>query len=256
MSEAASSLPIGEVLADVVGNLEAGVSLVLSAPPGAGKTTVVPLALLARASWLAQGGRVILLEPRRLAAKAAARRMSAALGERVGGTVGYSVRGDSAVGSLTRIEVVTPGILVRRLQNDPALTGVAAVILDEFHERGIEGDLILSLAHQAQQVLRPEMRLLIMSATLEGSLAEDCAKLLDGAPVIRSQGRCFPVKTVHLQEPGPERGALEEVRSLALNRMHASSVLTFAWTAGSSCCRAIGAVRIARRRAGVFARRP
>jgi ATP-dependent helicase HrpB len=224
VSEAAAALPIGEVLADVVQQLETGASLVLSAPPGAGKTTVVPLALLARSSWLAEGGRIIMLEPRRLAAKAAARRMSAALGERVGDTVGYSVRGDSAVGSLTRVEVVTPGILVRRLQNDPALTGVAAVILDEFHERGIEGDLILSLAHQAQQVLRPELRLLIMSATLEGSLAEDCAKLLDGAPVIRSQGRCFPVKTVHLQEPGPERGALEEVRVHALNRVHASRV--------------------------------
>ena len=228
MREAASALPIGEVLADVVQQLEAGPSLVLSAPPGAGKTTVVPLALLARASWLAQGGRVIMLEPRRLAAKAAARRMSSALGERVGDTVGYSVRGDSAVGSRTRIEVVTPGILVRRLQNDPSLAGVAAVILDEFHERGVDGDLILTLAQQAQQVLRPELRLLVMSATLEGSLAEDCAKLLGGAPVVRSQGRCFPVKLVHLQEPGPERGALEEVRTadcLRVGRVRASDAI-------------------------------
>lgn len=223
MSEASSTLPIGEVLSDVVQKLEAGSSLVLSAPPGAGKTTVVPLALLARASWLAQGGRVIMLEPRRLAAKAAARRMSAALGERAGGTVGYSVRGDSAVGSRTRIEVVTPGILVRRLQNDPALTGVAAVILDEFHERGVDGDLILTLAAQAQQLLRPELRLLIMSATLEGSLAEDCSRLLGGAPVLRSQGRCFPVRLVHLQEPKPERGELEEAVAAAVRQALAES---------------------------------
>ena len=224
MSEAAATLPIGEVLAEVIRVLEAGTSLVLSAPPGAGKTTVVPLALLARASWLAQGSRVVMLEPRRLAAKAAARRMAAALGERVGGTVGFSVRGDSAVSSRTRIEVVTPGILVRRLQNDPSLAGVSAVILDEFHERGVDCDLILTLAQQAQQVLRPELRLLVMSATLEGSLAEDCSKLLGGAPVVRSQGRCFPVKIVHLAEPGPERGALEEVRLRARVSVRATDV--------------------------------
>jgi ATP-dependent helicase HrpB len=214
VAAAAASLPIGEVLGEIVERLEASSSLVLQAPPGAGKTTVVPLALLANASWAAGGGRIVVLEPRRLAAKAAARRMASALGERVGGTVGYTVRGDSAVGSRTRIEVVTQGVLVRRLQRDPALLGVSALLLDEFHERGVDGDLVLTLAAQAQQLLRPELRLLVMSATLGGSLAEDCAALLGGAPIVCSEGRAYPVQVVHVGEPGRARGDLEEARAL------------------------------------------
>ena len=209
VSAAAASLPIGEVLDELVRHLESGASLVLEAPPGAGKTTAVPLALLLRSSWLADG-RIVMLEPRRLAAKAAARRMAAALGERVGDTVGYTVRGDSAVSSRTRIEVVTQGVLVRRLQRDPSLPGVAALLLDEFHERGVDGDLALVLATQAQQLLRPELRLVVMSATLGGSLAERCAALLGAAPVVRSLGRAFPVEVVHLGEPGRGRGDFEE----------------------------------------------
>ncbi len=212
VAAAAASLPIGEVLDEVVTRLEAGQNLVLQAPPGAGKTTVVPLALLAQSGWLA-GGRLVMLEPRRLAAKAAARRMAAALGERVGGVVGYTVRGDSAVGARTRIEVVTQGVLLRRLQRDPSLPGVAAVLLDEFHERAVDGDLVLTLAAQAQQLLRPELRLVVMSATLGGSLAEDCAALLGGAPIVRSAGRAFPVQIFHVGEPGRNRGDFEEVRA-------------------------------------------
>jgi ATP-dependent helicase HrpB len=127
VSDAATTLPIGEVLSDILSHLEAAPSLVLEAPPGAGKTTLVPLALLAHASWL-NGGKIVVLEPRRLAAKAAARRMAAALGERVGGTVGYSVRGDSAISNRTRVEVVTTGVLLRRLQRDASLAGTAAVL--------------------------------------------------------------------------------------------------------------------------------
>jgi ATP-dependent helicase HrpB len=218
VSAAADILPIGEVLEEIVRALEACPNLVLEAPPGAGKTTVVPLALLARSTWLAGGGKLVVLEPRRLAAKAAARRMAAALGERVGGTVGYTVRGDSAVGSRTRIEVVTQGVLVRRLQRDPALAGVAALLLDEFHERGIDGDLVLTLASQAQALLRPELRLVVMSATLGGSLAESCAALLGGAPVVRSLGRAYPVQVVHVGEPGRGRGDFEEAVVAAVRR--------------------------------------
>jgi ATP-dependent helicase HrpB len=218
VSAAADSLPIGEVLADIVQALEASPNLVLEAPPGAGKTTLVPLALLARSSWLAAGGKVVVLEPRRLAAKAAARRMAAALGERVGGTVGYTVRGDSAVGSRTRIEVVTQGVLVRRLQRDPSLAGVAALLLDEFHERGVDGDLVLTLASQAQALLRPELRLVVMSATLGGALAESCAALLGDVPVVRSLGRAYPVQVVHVGEPGRGRGDFEEAVVAAVRR--------------------------------------
>ncbi|GAB3528326.1 ATP-dependent helicase HrpB [Pontibacter brevis] len=165
---------------------------VLEAPPGAGKTTLVPLALL-EASWL-NGGKIIMLEPRRLAARAAAQRMSDILGEPTGQTVGYWVRMEHVVSAITKIEVVTEAILTRLIQDDPALEGVAAIIFDEFHERSLQADLGLALALDAQAVLRPDLRLLVMSATLD---AASVGKWLD-APVVRSEGRQFPVETFYL----------------------------------------------------------
>ena len=163
----------------------------LVAPPGAGKTTTVPLALL-DAPWRGDG-RIVVLEPRRLAARAAATRMAQLLGETVGQTAGFRTRLESAVSPATRIEVVTEGLLVRRLQSDPALEGVAAVVLDEVHERALEGDLALALCLDLQKVLRPELRLLAMSATLDGARL---SALMDG-PVIESAGRMFPVAVSH-----------------------------------------------------------
>lgn len=164
----------------------------LEAPPGAGKTTRVPLALL-DAPWLA-GHRIVMLEPRRLAARAAAARMSATLGERVGETVGYRMRLDTRVGPRTRIEVVTEGVLTRMLQHDLSLDGVGLVIFDEFHERSLAGDTGLALTLAAADSLRDDLRILVMSATLDGIAV---AKLLGNAPVIRSEGRAWPVETRH-----------------------------------------------------------
>ncbi|MBB4265960.1 ATP-dependent helicase HrpB [Roseospira visakhapatnamensis] len=190
--------PIDPVLPDLRAALATGPNAVLLAPPGAGKTTRVPLALL-DACWLA-GGRILMLEPRRMAARAAARFMAASLGEAVGETVGYRVRLDSAVGPRTRVEVITEGILTRRLQDDPALEGVGAVILDEFHERSLQGDLGLALCLDSQGALRPDLRLLVMSATLD---ALPVAALLGNAPVIESQGRQHPVTLHHHPAPAP-----------------------------------------------------
>lgn len=163
---------------------------VLVAPPGAGKTTRVPLALL-NEPWLG-GRRILMLEPRRLAARAAARFMAASLGEQVGETVGYRVRLDTRIGPKTRIEVITEGVLTRLLQADPALEGAGLVIFDEFHERSLHADLGLALCLQAQALLREDLRLLVMSATLE---AEPVAALLGAAPILTSEGRSFPVQT-------------------------------------------------------------
>jgi len=193
-----STVPIDAVLPDLKAALAAGPNAVLLAPPGAGKTTRVPLALL-NAPWLA-GRHILMLEPRRMAARAAARFMAASLGEAVGETVGYRVRLDSAVGSRTRIEVVTEGILTRRLQDDPALDGVGAVLLDEFHERSLQGDLGLALCLDSQGALRDDLRLLVMSATLD---AAPVAALLGNAPVIESRGRQHPVAIHHNPAPAP-----------------------------------------------------
>ena len=185
-----ADLPVGAVLDELEAALRNGPAAVLVAPPGAGKTTCVPLSLLT-AGWLG-GRRMLLLAPRRLAARAAARRMAGLLGQRPGDTVGYRVRMESRIGPTTRIEVVTEGILTRMVQRDPALTGVGLVIFDEFHERSLDADLGLALCRDVQGVLNPELRLLVMSATLDPA---PVAGLLDDAPVIRCAGRMFPVET-------------------------------------------------------------
>ncbi|WP_029030438.1 ATP-dependent helicase HrpB [Salinarimonas rosea] len=186
-------LPIDAVLADLAAALRAGPRAVLVAPPGAGKTTRVPLALLDE-PW-ARGGKLVLLEPRRLAARAAAERMARTLGERVGETVGLRVRLGTQVSAKTRIEVVTEGVFTRMILDDPTLDGIAAVLFDEYHERSLDADLGLALALDAQGALREDLRLLVMSATLDGARV---AALLEGAPVVESEGRAFPVETRHV----------------------------------------------------------
>jgi len=186
-------LPIHEALPALKSALSAHNAAVLVAPPGAGKTTVVPLALI-DAPWTS-GGRIIVLEPRRLAARAAAARMAQTLGEPVGETVGYRVRMDAKVSARTRIEVVTEGVFSRMVLDDPGLEGVAAVLFDEFHERSLDGDLGLALARDSQGLLREDLRLLVMSATIEGARI---AALLGDCPVIESHGRQYPVETRYL----------------------------------------------------------
>jgi len=206
-------LPIDEALPALLAALSAGTNAVLQAPPGAGKTTRVPLALLDQ-PWAGATGRIILLEPRRLAARTAARRMAASLGEEVGETVGYRVRLDSKIGPRTRIEVVTEGVLIRQIQADPELTGVAAILFDEFHERSLDGDLGLALCLEAQAALRDDLRLLVMSATLDG---ERVAALIGDAPIITSQGRAYPVTVRWLGKPDSVRG-LEDAMATAIRR--------------------------------------
>ncbi|NLI30428.1 MAG: ATP-dependent helicase HrpB [Nitrospiraceae bacterium] len=191
--------PINEVLPELVAAVPAHANMVLHAPPGAGKTTRVPLALLDVIS--PEQGRIIMLEPRRIAAASAARWMAHLLGEEVGRTVGYAIRFERKVSDKTRIEVVTEGILTRRIQSDPSLEGVAMVIFDEFHERSIHADLALALCLDVQRSLRNDLKLIVMSATLDcGPVAE----LLGGAPVITSQGKAFPVEERYLP---PDAGA-------------------------------------------------
>ncbi|MQT66291.1 ATP-dependent helicase HrpB, partial [Pseudomonas sp. FSL R10-0056] len=184
------SLPIDEVLPALRLALAERHETVLEAPPGAGKTTRVPLALL-NEPWLA-GQKILMLEPRRLAARAAAERLASELGEKVGETVGYRIRLDSKVGPNTRIEVVTEGILTRRLQHDPSLEGVGLLIFDEFHERSLDADLALALSLNGRELFRDEqpLKILLMSATLEG---ERLSSILADAPILRSEGRMYPV---------------------------------------------------------------
>ena len=186
-----TTFPITPLLPEIGASLAAHSRLVLEAPPGAGKTTQVPLALL-NAAWLA-GKKIVMLEPRRIAARAAAQFMAQQLGETVGQTVGYRIRFDSKVSASTRIEVVTEGILTRLIQDDPELTGIGVILFDEFHERHLAGDLGAVLALDVQATLRPDLRLLVMSATLDG---ERVAQWLD-APRLSSPGRSFPVRIEH-----------------------------------------------------------
>jgi ATP-dependent helicase HrpB len=196
---------------------------VLQAPPGAGKTTLVPLALLDE-PWLARQ-RLIMLEPRRLATRAAARRMSQLLGQQVGETVGFRVRGETRVGRATRIEVVTEGILTRMLHNDPSLEGTGVVIFDEFHERSLDADLALALTLEARDALRPDLRVVVMSATLDGARV---ARLIGDAPVITSEGKTFPVETRYLERRPEQR--VENAAASAVRRVvasHEGDVLVF-----------------------------
>ncbi len=216
-------LPIDDVLDRLAGTMAQASSAVLVAPPGAGKTTRVPLALLDE-GWT-KGGRIILLEPRRLAARGAAERMARTLGERVGETVGLRVRLGSRIGPRTRIEVVTEGVFTRMILGDPELSGIAAVLFDEFHERSLDADFGLALALDAQAGLREDLRILVMSATLDGARV---AALLGDAPVIASEGRAFPVETRHL--PRDPRQRIEDEMTAAILRALAAepgSVLAF-----------------------------
>ncbi|WP_172786689.1 MULTISPECIES: ATP-dependent helicase HrpB [Bradyrhizobium] len=216
-------LPIDAVLDDLSRTLEGNNAAVLVAPPGAGKTTRVPLALL-DAPW-AKGKKIIVLEPRRIAARASADRMAKSLGERAGETVGYRVRFGSKISRATRIEVVTEGIFTRQILDDPELSDVAAILFDEFHERSLDADMGLALARDAQTGLREDLRILVMSATLDGARV---ARLLGDAPVVESEGRAFPVETRYLgrKADAPIERQMADAIASAL-RADSGSVLAF-----------------------------
>ena len=188
--------PVDHIIPDLKAALVSRPSAILVAEPGAGKTTRVPLALL-NEPWLA-GKKIVMLEPRRLAARAAASRMAQTLDEKLGETVGYTVRLERKVSVATRIEVVTEGILLRRLQQDAELSDIGLVIFDEFHERNLDGDLSLALCLDVQRGLRNDLKFLIMSATLD---TKSLSNFLDDAPILNAKGRMFPVATKHLDKP-------------------------------------------------------
>jgi ATP-dependent helicase HrpB len=223
MPAAAEPLPIDPALPELTAALRAGDAAVLVAPPGAGKTTRVPLVLAAE-PWAA-GKKLIVLEPRRLAARAAAARMAATLNEAVGASVGYRVRFGSKVSAATRIEVVTEGVFTRLILDDPSLPDIAAVLFDEFHERSLDADLGLALARDVQQGLRADLKLLVMSATIDGARV---AKLLGEAPVIESTGRAFAVETRYLGRDAriPIERQVADAATRAL-RAEAGSLLVF-----------------------------
>ena len=216
------TFPITPLLPDIVRRLSDHPRLVLEAPPGAGKTTQVPLALLDE-SWL-QGRKIVMLEPRRVAARAAAGFMARQRGEAVGETVGYRIRFENKVGPRTRIEVVTEGILTRMIQDDPMLEGVGAILFDEFHERHLAGDLGLALALDVQAQLREDLRIVVMSATLDG---EKLARFLD-APRLSSQGRSFPVQVAHFPARRDETTEVQARRAIEhAVQSHPGDVLVF-----------------------------
>ena len=216
-------LPIDEALPALCAALNKGSRAVLVAPPGAGKTTRVPLALLDEP--FAAKGKIIVLEPRRLAARAAAQRMASTLGEAVGETIGLRIRLQSLVSPRTRIEIVTEGVFARMILDDPTLEGVAAVLFDEFHERSLDADLGLALALDAQEALCEDLRILVMSATLDGARV---ASLMPGANLIESEGRAFPVVTRYLGRDPAKRIEEEVARAtLAALAQESGSILVF-----------------------------
>jgi ATP-dependent helicase HrpB len=194
------SYPIQDVIPQLKQSLPDNPVVILQAPPGAGKSTVLPLELL-NEPWLANK-KIIMLEPRRLAARSVAMRMASLLKEDAGETIGYRVRFENKVSEKTRIEVVTEGILTRMIQTDNALEGVGLVIFDEFHERSLQADLALALAHQVQSLLRSDLRMLIMSATLDG---EKISERLSNAPILTSEGRQYPVTLIHVPTEKEDR---------------------------------------------------
>ena len=217
-----SSLPVAVVLPELLAALEHAPQVLLSAPTGAGKSTWLPLQILREGSI---SGKIILLEPRRLAARNVAQRLAELLNEKPGETVGYRMRAETCVGPSTRLEVVTEGILTRMLQNDPELTGVGLVILDEFHERSLQADLALALLLDVQQGLRNDLRLLVMSATLDN---ERLRQTLPDAPMISSEGRAFPVERRY--QPLPAHQRFDEAVAIAtaeLLRQEPGSLLLF-----------------------------
>ncbi|WP_440981297.1 ATP-dependent helicase HrpB [Shinella sumterensis] len=223
LSDTLPKLPVTEALPALGAALASGTRAILSAPPGAGKTTLVPLFLL-DAAWRGDG-RIILLEPRRLAARAAAGRMASLLGEKVGETVGYRMRLDVRVSQKTRIEVVTEGVFARMILDDPELSGISAVLFDEFHERSLDADVGLALALDVQAALRDDLRIVVMSATLD---VERVAALLDHPPSIVSAGRSFPVEIRHQDRPAGER--IEDTMARAITEAHrteSGSILAF-----------------------------
>jgi ATP-dependent helicase HrpB len=212
-------LPVDAILPEIIDSLQRNPSLVIEAPPGAGKTTRVPAALLELVS-----GEVVVLEPRRIAARLAARRVAWEMNEEPGGTVGYQVRFEEVIGPRTRLRFVTEGVLTRRLLSDPELKGVDAVVLDEFHERHLEGDLALALLKRLQQ-RRPGLRIVVMSATLD---AAPVAKYLGDCPVVRSTGTLFELSIKHLPySPKPLESQVKDAVELLVNEQHVGDILTF-----------------------------
>jgi ATP-dependent helicase HrpB len=215
-------LPVSEIIPEVKNHLSSSNSLIIQAPPGAGKSTLLPLALLDE-SWL-KGKKIIMLEPRRLATKSIAQRMADMLGEEVGKTVGYRIRFESAISNQTRLEVITEGILTRMMHQDNALEEVGLVIFDEFHERNLFSEVALALAREVQQVLRPDLRILLMSATID---AEQLSQLL-GSKVIQSQGRQYPVEVNYLSEVDEYAIGEDTARQIIpLTKKHEGDFLVF-----------------------------
>ncbi|MGC4049474.1 MAG: DEAD/DEAH box helicase [Paludibaculum sp.] len=244
------ALPVDALIPSILESLRTTPNLVLEAPPGAGKTTRVPAALLG-----ALTGQILVLEPRRLAARLAARRVASELGEQPGQTVGYQVRFEQVGGPATRLKFLTEGVLTRQLLSDPDLKNVDAVILDEFHERHLEGDLALSLLHRLQQTRRPDLRLVVMSATLHG---EPISAFLGGCPVLRSDGRLFDLSVAYTPHSADalETQVAEAVETLVKDqsqgdilvflpgaaeiRRSQRSLQKFATIAACWCCRCMG----------------
>lgn len=215
-------LPITEIIPEVKQQLTARNTILIQAPPGAGKSTLLPLSLL-QEPWL-EGKKILLLEPRRLATKSIAQRMSDLLGEEVGQTVGYRIRFDTCVSANTRLEVITEGILTRMLHQDNALEDVGMVIFDEFHERNLFSEVGLALCREVQQILREDLRILLMSATID---SPQLSKLLD-APIIQSKGRQYPVAINYLQEVDEYSIGEDSARQLIpLTKQHAGDFLVF-----------------------------